>query len=86
MSIAAGSYVLHALTHPEQECERLERQAGALWDEELAFLREAGLRSGARVLDLVVGRRRGDVVAEHFPPGIVATDGLEQGLEVEDVG
>lgn len=55
---AAGSYVLHTLENPGAERERLERQAGVLWQEELAFLRRAGLQPGARVLDLGCGNGR----------------------------
>lgn len=55
---ASGSYILHTLENPGAERERLERQAGALWQDELAFLRKAGLRPGARVLDLGCGNGR----------------------------
>lgn len=55
---ASGSYVLHALESPGAERERLERQAGALWKDELDFLRKAGLQAGARVLDLGCGNGR----------------------------
>lgn len=55
---ASGSYILRTLENPGAERERLERQAGALWQDELAFLRKAGLEPGARVLDLGCGNGR----------------------------
>lgn len=73
---ASGSYILNTLENPGAERERLERQAGALWQDELAFLRKAGLQPGARVLDLGCGNGRVAVRMADAEPGarIVGVD------------
>lgn len=68
---ASGSYILHTLESPGAERERLERQAGALWQDELAFLRKAGLRPGARVLDLGCGNGRVAARMADAEPGAI---------------
>lgn len=68
---ASGSYILHTLENPGAERERLERQAGALWQDELAFLRKAGLQPGARVLDLGCGNGRVAARLAEAEPGAI---------------
>jgi ubiquinone/menaquinone biosynthesis C-methylase UbiE len=55
MIAAHGSYLLDALERPGTERHRLGLQARQMWSEESVLLRRAGLRPGARVMDLGCG-------------------------------
>ncbi|MEM6345770.1 MAG: methyltransferase domain-containing protein [Bacteroidota bacterium] len=50
-----GTYVLSSLEEKEIELERLQKQAGAMPEKELALMKRHGLRPGMQVLDAACG-------------------------------
>ncbi|MEL7532604.1 MAG: methyltransferase domain-containing protein, partial [Bacteroidota bacterium] len=50
-----GTYVLSSLEEKEIELERLQKQAGAMPVQELAFMKRHGLKPGMHVLDAACG-------------------------------